>query len=132
MSGHIALKLLEYKSQFIKYLVLFCPAIYSKDAYAVDFGPEFSEIIRSKNSWQNTDVLRFLKIYKGGLQIFYGEADNIVPKDVVELIYNGAKTTKAKELNLVADCGHKFLDYMNSESNRNEIINKIKIFVNNE
>lgn len=65
MGGYIAIKMLElYK---VKSLILFCPALYDKNAYNVLFDEGFTDIIRTPQSWRNTDALRLLEDFTGNL-----------------------------------------------------------------
>lgn len=104
MGGHLALKLLENFD--VKNLILFCPAIYDRDAFSVPFNQDFSEIIRKPDSWKNTDVLEPLQKYRGKLMIVIGDSDEVIPKGVIELLDQNSGQAAKKEIVVLKDCPH--------------------------
>lgn len=105
MGGYVAIKLLElYK---IDTLILFCPAIYDKKAYNIRFDAGFTEVIRTPESWRNTDVLPLLEEFTGKLLIVMGDKDEVIPREVIELIINNAKKANKKEVYIIPDCPHR-------------------------
>jgi pimeloyl-ACP methyl ester carboxylesterase len=88
MGGYIALKMLRFYE--VENLILFCPALYDKKAYSVKFDEGFSEIIRASKSWENTDALSDLKEFSGKLLLVMGDQDEVIPDEVIDLIFESA------------------------------------------
>ncbi len=73
MGGYIAIKILEIYP--VDTLILFCPALYDRNAYDAQFDQGFTQIIRTYESWRNTDVLQTLENFTGKLLIIMGQND---------------------------------------------------------
>ena len=84
MGGYLAVKMLSYFHN-VHTLVLYCPAIYSKEAFEVPFTQEFSEILRTENSWKDTDIIENMKNFTGNVFIIIGQKDEVIPKGVIDL-----------------------------------------------
>lgn len=113
MGGYIAIRMLELYE--IETLILFCPALYGAKAYAVPFDCGFSEIIRSPNSWQNTDVLGLLENFSGKLLIIMGENDEVIPPGVIELINKHTPKAIKKEIYIIPNCPHRVNVWLNDQ-----------------
>ena len=98
MGGYIAIKMLEL--YHVETLILVCPALYDAKASDVRFDLGFTEIIRSPESWRNTDVLKTLEAYTGNLLVVMGENDEVIPPGVIELIMR--HTPHARKKNFIA------------------------------
>lgn len=105
MSGYLAIKLLNHCQ--IENLILFCPAIYDRQAFDVKFGADFTEIIRKKEGWRNTDILSTLNHFTGNLLVIIGEKDEVIPADVIRLIDQNSTNVKKKKIVIVPDCTHQ-------------------------
>lgn len=105
MGGYVAIKLLEFYK--IDTLILFCPAIYDKKAYNIRFDAGFTEVIRTPESWRNTDILPLLEAFTGKLLIVIGDKDEVIPQEVIELIVNNANQTNKKEVYIIPGCPHR-------------------------
>ena len=118
MGGYIAIKML--KLYHVETLILVCPALYDAKASDVRFDLGFTEIIRSPESWRNTDVLKTLEAYTGNLLVVMGENDEVIPPGVIELIMRHTPHARKKELYSIPDCPHKIhqwiVDYPNELS----------------
>lgn len=104
MSGYIVLKALE--TEKIDILFLTAPALYAKNAYTVPFTEAFTNIIRRKNSWKNTDVCPFLESFTGKLFICIGESDTVIPEGVITLIHKHANNTREKKVVVLPGMNH--------------------------
>lgn len=104
MGGYIAIKLLDFYK--VDTLILFCPALYDKNAYNVRFDAGFTEIIRTPESWKNTDALDSLEKFTGNLLIVMGEKDEVIPPGVIELIIQHSPNVSKKELYIIPNCPH--------------------------
>ncbi len=110
MGGEIALRTLEHFP--IKSLILFCPAVYDKDAFSVKFGEGFSDIIRVQNSWKNATSLTMLEKFTGKLLIIIGELDTVIPTSVIEAIDLHSPNASRKEIYRIPGCPHKYQEFL--------------------
>lgn len=124
MGGHIALELLAHHE--IENLILFYPGIYTEKAFELPFDERFSNAIRQKNSWQNAAVLDNLQKFTGNLLIVWGENDTVVPRGVVDTIYDSAQNAHSRELFVVPNGEHLLLPQLYSnEPLMGEVAGKI-------
>lgn len=105
MGGYIALKMLEIDFD-IKNLILFCPAVYDKEAFKMNFDEQFTNIIRQEESWKNSDVFELLKNFKGNLLIVIGEDDEVIPDGVIELLNKYSSNVNKKKIIKLKGVGH--------------------------
>ena len=112
MSGYIALHLAQMHSS-IKHLVLFAPALYDRGAFAVPFGSHFSSIIRTHESWKNSDVNSLLASYEGTIDIFIGENDLVIPDEVISSIYFAANKCADRRIHTLIGVEHRIAHTMN-------------------
>lgn len=120
MGAYIALKLLEKES--VKNLILFCPAIYDARAFSVKFNDGFTDILRQKESWKNSDIFSALEKFNGNLLIFIGKEDEVIPKKVIELLDKVSRNVKKKEIVIVPNCPHKIHTWL---SEHNDITDNV-------
>lgn len=120
MGAYIALSLLPYYS--VNNLILFCPAVYAKNALKVNFGDGFSGIIRKKDSWKNTDAFDYLKNFTGNLLIFIGTEDEVIPEQVINLLDKNSNKCKKKEIVWISDCPHKMHQWVPEHKEIKEMV----------
>ena len=104
MGGYVAIKITQLLN--VGNLFLFCPAVYDKKAYKVNFGENFSKIIRKENSWKNSDAWQILRKYKNNLLLWVPEKDEIVPREISNLIYLNTKNCKSKKMTILPEFTH--------------------------
>jgi uncharacterized protein len=104
MSAYTSVKLLEHFQ--IKSLILLVPAMYSSQAYTTPFNRGFSDIIRQPQSWVQSDAWRLLANYTGRLLIVAGENDQIIPRDVINRIYDSAHNAAERKLYIAPNASH--------------------------
>jgi len=124
MGGYIAIKL----SQFIpvKNLILFCPAAYDKKAYSVPFDQGFTDIIRTQDSWKNSDTYDILSKFTGNLKIIIGDQDEIIPEGIIKLMDEYSQNCQSKEIIKLPKCTHSINSWLqNNPQTLNKIIDKI-------
>ena len=105
LGGYVAIKLTQFFN--VEKLMLFCPAVYDKKAYKINFGKKFSKAIRKEKSWKNSDVWRILGKFKNSLVMFVPENDEVVPREVSEKIYASAKKCRNKKIIILSNFTHK-------------------------
>ncbi|MEI6728193.1 MAG: alpha/beta fold hydrolase [bacterium] len=131
MSGQVALELLKNNPKCIQNLILFCPAIYSKEAFEINFGPEFSRVIRKLQSWKNHDLKLALENFQGKLLIVIGENDEVIPKEVVQTIYDLAVNANKREILELPNVPHLIGNWLNEKpENVDWMVRKVSEFVN--
>jgi len=104
MSAYTSVKLLEYYR--IKNLILLVPAMYTSLAYTVPFNGGFSSIIRQPQSWVQSDAWRLLADYTGRLLIVAAENDQVIPRDVINRIYDSAVNATERRLYFAPNASH--------------------------
>lgn len=114
MGGYVAIKMTELYD--VKNLILIAPAIYSKEAYQVPFGSQFSLIIRKPFSWLNSDAWEILKKYSGNIIIYKAENDQIIPEDVIKKIYDSTVNAKKREIITIKKATHPLTDWFDEHS----------------
>lgn len=112
MGGYIALKLTEI--YHVATLVLIVPAVYNRNAYEAVFKTEFTERIRRKDSWVNTDAWELLEKYTGNLLVVSAENDKVIPKPIVNYIFNMAINTKSRKHVEIPEASHQILKFINT------------------
>ena len=104
MSAYTSVKLLEHFH--IKSLILLVPAMYTSQAYSVPFNRGFSDIIRQPQSWVQSDAWRLLADYTGRLMIVAGKNDQVIPRAVIDRIYDSAVNAAARKLYIAPNASH--------------------------
>jgi len=107
MSAYTAIKLTEIYN--VQNLVLLVPGVYTPKAYTINFGSSFSEVIRVKNSWIDSDAFEILKKFKGNLLIIAAQNDQVIPPQILTKLYDSATKVKSKKLHVVQDAEHRNL-----------------------
>lgn len=104
MGAYTAVKLLEYYQ--INSLVLIVPAMYTSMAYNVPFNEGFTEVIRQPQSWDDSDAWDILSGYRGRLLIIAAENDKVIPKGVINKIYESAVNAEVCKLFIAPQASH--------------------------
>ncbi len=93
MGGYLALKVTERRA--VERLMLFGPAAYSIQAWALPFGDGFTEELRRPNSFLETDARTLCERFRGTAVVVWGERDEVIPAPVRTLYsqsFTGART----------------------------------------
>lgn len=109
MGAYTALKVSQKIS--VKTFVFLVPAMYSRDVYNINFGPQFS-IIRKSGSWQNSDAWDILAQFSGQLLIIGAEKDETVPRELTQKLYDSASRATKRELYFVPNSSHALGQFM--------------------
>lgn len=104
MGAYNALKLSEVIP--LRSLVLMVPGVYHPAAYQVNFGPEFSSIIRRLRSWEETDAWRMLSGYEGKLLVIAAAEDQVIPAEIPQKLYASAPVQINKALLTIPNADH--------------------------
>lgn len=81
LGAALALKIAEVHRANVKKIVLFCPALYSEDAYYRRFGNSFKEIISIPFGFLDSQSLTFLREFDGDLMLIIGQYDALKSTD---------------------------------------------------
>jgi uncharacterized protein len=128
MGGYVALKLMATIAP--PTVILFAPAIYSKDAYFTPFTDAFSTIIRTPLSWQHNDLEPGLEQFAGKLLIFIGENDEVIPPGVIDLIATHTPRARRREIIKISDATHALHSHISTNPEVQAMIEgKIQEFI---
>jgi pimeloyl-ACP methyl ester carboxylesterase len=83
MGGHVASSLLAAMEP--KFLILFCPALYGDDSFALPFDERFSAAIRRPSSFEASSLRADLARYRGKSLLIVGADDRIIPPRVIDI-----------------------------------------------
>jgi hypothetical protein len=114
MGAYIAIRLLEKYE--IANLILFVPAVYHQEAFAVPFNQEFSSIIRKPKSWLYSDAWEILQQFRGNLLIVFAEHDQVVPFEIIHKLHESAYRAKSRHMHLIKGAPHKILAFLANNS----------------
>lgn len=90
MGAHTAIAMLEELAIMPEKLILFAPAIYASEAEATRFGPEFSKILRTEQSYLSSKSWDILPTFGGKLAMVEASNDEVIPKEMYSLIRQSA------------------------------------------
>ncbi len=105
MGAYDAVKLTEHFK--IDRLVLIVPAAYTRRAYDIPFGEQFTEALRTRNSWRDSDAWEILGRFTGTLLVVAAENDERIPSEVPQQYVDSAKNAKSKQLFVVPGASHR-------------------------
>lgn len=87
-------------------LILMVPGVYSTPAWKINFGPEFSAIIRKERSWAQSDAWGIAAEFTGNMLIIAAENDAIIPPEIPEKLFSSASCCRHKELLIIPGADH--------------------------
>jgi pimeloyl-ACP methyl ester carboxylesterase len=155
LGGTPALKLLERHSAEIEKLVLFYPALYSREAYNQPFGEAFRDTISQPYSYRQNDTIELLRAFQGELLLIKGQYDGLdptaygkpagsaagdirvadteyyspIPKEVIDMVH-GAVTHERRQFIEIPDCGHSVVLWMRDHPTEAEqLLDQIDTFL---
>lgn len=115
MGGHTAARLATNSKLWVDHLVLLVPAAYHAKAEHIRFNEGFSEIIRTPNSFVHSGVWEQLEHFNGGVSIFTGEHDHVIPDEVIQLYKRHAKMASSLQHFHIRDCSHMITAWLNDQ-----------------
>ncbi|SFC32021.1 alpha/beta fold hydrolase [Collimonas sp. OK412] len=107
MGAYNAIKLTQ--THQVAALILIVPGVYEPAAYALPFGPRFSEIIRRHRSWADSDAWAILAGFTGNLLIIAAEHDAVIPLEIPERLLQSAQKARSRQLRIIAGTDHQHL-----------------------
>ncbi len=97
---------LAAQAHAIPRLGLAIPAAYASAAYHVPFGPDFSQILRTPRSWENSDAFDIIAGYRGHLLVVSAEQDAVVPAEIPARYHQQAGRSASRHHHQIAGAGH--------------------------
>jgi uncharacterized protein len=110
MGAYVGLKISETIP--VESLIFFVPAMYDRTGYKVNFGPQFSEIIRQPRSWNNSDAWETLEKFTGKLLVIGGGKDETVPHELTQKIYDSATHAAKREIHFINESSHQIARFL--------------------
>lgn len=110
MSGYISIKLTEFFD--VKSIVFFVPALYTKDAYDVNFGNDFSNVIRQNCSWKNSDAFDIISKYKGKVLLVNANEDKVIPIELTLRLKNSIPPIGLFNNQIILNGPHNVFSYI--------------------
>jgi len=128
MGGYVASSLV--KEIDVDNLILFCPAAYDRNAWEVEFGAGFTEIIRQKDSYLKSDIGELLHDFKGRALFIIGAKDEVIPTGVIELYTRALSNCSKLEMCTIEDCPHPIHRWiLNHPVVRKEVQDRVQRFL---
>lgn len=123
MGGYISIKLLEMYD--IKSLILFVPAIYSDKAYDINFGNDFSEILRKEGSWKESNTFSILKKYKNKVLLISVNNDLVIPLELTNELRKSLEDNINFKDYIIKNDTHSVFDYLYEREEYKNILSEI-------
>lgn len=98
------------------------PAAYDRRAYEVPFNAGFTEILRTPDSWQNSDAFELLEKFTGNLLIIAAEHDEVIPTPIIPKMYESATQAKSRELLVAPGSTHQIYQHLVGTRFANEML----------
>ena len=111
-------------------LILICPAVYDHAVYSLQFDSGFSEGIRRSESWRDSDAFELLSQFQGNLLIIIGSQDQVIPKDLPNLLYTAAAKSSQREIMVIENADHQIHTWLRSHPGDQRLaIEKISSYI---
>jgi len=92
-------------------LGLAIPAVYTKKASSINFGPSFSSCIRRTKSWEDSECFSHIANFKGKLLVISAENDAVIPSEIPCLLIEKAKSCISAEHHRIKKAGHNLAEH---------------------
>ncbi|AEI82385.1 hypothetical protein CNE_BB1p09740 (plasmid) [Cupriavidus necator N-1] len=106
MSGEIAVRLAVDKATHISGVVTIVGAAYDPAAYQIPFGPEFTRILRSHESWRKSEVFSAIQSFRGRIAVIQAGNDEVVPGMIGSDLIRNASCAEHAELLVLPGVSH--------------------------
>lgn len=104
MGAYIAMQISAQRH--VLKLGLAIPAVYSRMAYRIPFGPKFTQCIRKPNNWCMSDGFEILRKFTGHLLVISAEKDQVIPSIIPNKLYANAQLSSYRVHHKIASSGH--------------------------
>lgn len=112
MSAYTAVKLTQHYT--VNSLTLMVPAAYDVAAYDVQFGDDFSKILRRDRSWEASDAWNILGSFVGNMNVISAALDTVIPEEIIDKLIISASQAKQKNHIEIAKSSHQILKFINA------------------
>ncbi|WP_416306969.1 alpha/beta hydrolase [Neptunicella sp. SCSIO 80796] len=127
MGGYIATEIVRRNKADA--LMLFCPAMYTDNAFDLSFGEGFTEEIRKPLSYLNTNVEESIRTNTKKSIIFACEDDDVIPEEVISKYWSSIRKSSFGKKIVLPQCPHWVHKYAcDNRKIRNLIIQEIASF----
>jgi alpha/beta superfamily hydrolase len=83
MGGPVVLSV-QNKIQCNGKIIIHTPAAYATEASSINFNEQFTTILRTPNSWKNSDSFDLLKQFSNSILLILHSLDEIIPNEISE------------------------------------------------
>lgn len=98
MSGEIAIRLACESLRATDHLITLVGAAYDAAAFEVPFGPDFTAILRTPDSWRNSAALKAIRTWRGSVTVIRAEHDEVVPGEIGQAVAENSHAASRVEL----------------------------------
>ena len=107
-------------------LCLAIPAAYAPAAFAVPFGPLFTDVLRRPRSWEDSDAFKLISHFAGHVLVLSAENDKIIPHEIPQKYCSSAEQALSVRHHVVARAGHNLsLHYLAEPDARGRVHEEI-------
>ena len=101
-------------------LCLAIPAAYAAQAYTAPFGPQFTQVLRTHRSWEQSDAFDLIRRYVGHLLVVSAEEDRAVPAEIPKMYFAGGIKCASTRHHVVRRSGHNLSEHYEREPQARE------------
>ncbi len=87
MGGYIVLGAQE-KENYNGKIIIHAPAAYAKESFRVNFNEQFTNILRTPDSWKNSESFDWLKKLNNQTLLITHSEDEVIPKEILDTYKN--------------------------------------------
>ncbi|WP_316149548.1 alpha/beta hydrolase [Cupriavidus sp. BIC8F] len=106
ISAEIAVRIAAAPNNRIGRLVTLVGAAYDSAAFAVPFGPAFTKILRTAQSWRRSVVFERIASFPGRLTVVHATEDTVVPAIIGELLVANDRRAEHTEIVDIPNTDH--------------------------
>ncbi len=117
MGAYMAVKMLPLFD--VSHVILFCPAAYDCAAYTANFGHDFTQIIRQKKSWQNTDAFKIMQNYSNKVMMITGGRDEVIPAEIFDRYRSAMQHNPSHQFISYPQAPHNIYNYLQDNPDQN-------------
>ena len=131
MSGHTVMCLTATLGKRVQHLGLFCPATYAIEAENINFGSDFSKILRTPDSWRASQGLANLANFTGRTLLVTGAHDDVVDWEITsEMITRAKANSREVRVEIIGSRDHHLVRWMSEHPAFSEQL--VRYFVEDE
>lgn len=117
MGSHTAMSLLADEPKPYERAVLFVPAVYARAAEHAPFGPAFSAVLRTPESYRDSEIWDVLPSFRGRLVTVQTGQDEVIPPPIYDLIHKHARQADRQKV-FVRESPHRISHWLRDDPAR--------------